>query len=141
VPYVFVVDAAAHIEIGLPVTNATELDFGATRISVLRTAAVAGDAAAPNPAYRTPALGVEVDFGTWHGERRVLLPERAMVDDRAVGVRMQRGIDCTAPEPSGHFELPINDAASARKLTLEGAWVQVRGPWRIRFALPEGIPA
>jgi len=85
--------------------------------------------------HRSPALGVHLDVGHWHDDRRVLLPLRCTVDGRAAHVRFPDGgaIDCTAPRPVSYFEIPVETPEAVKAIQLESAIVQIRGPWLIPF--------
>ncbi len=137
VPYVFVEEPEATEALALPVTSPVEARLGRYRIRVLATARVEGNPGAGNAAYREPALAVDLDLGGWHGDRRVLLPGRILVDDDlcGVGYRLQRGMNATEPEPVDRLEVMGDRPLTGKTLAFTYPSIQVRGPWRIRFPL------
>jgi hypothetical protein len=137
VPYVFVEDAAATTEtLPLPVTSPVETRLGRYGIRVLGTARVEGNPRARYPIHQQPALGVRLDLGGWHGDRRILLPGRPLVDGDFcnIGYRLS-GLDTRQPEPVDGLEITGDRALAGKTLGFTRPSIQVRGPWRIRFAV------
>jgi hypothetical protein len=133
VPYVFVEDAAATTEtLPLPVTSPVETRVGRYGIRVLRTVGVPANPRARAIHRQEPALGVDLDLGGWHGDRRVLLPGRPHIE--GYGYRLP-GLDMRRPEPVDRIEITGDRALAAKTLGFTRPTVQVRGPWRIRFPL------
>jgi len=81
-----------------------------------------------------PALAVRLHLGGWQGDRRMLFPSRGLVDGSDLGLGYGNGIKATAPEPVDAIEIRMPDPNAPKMLTLIAPIVQVRGPWRIRFA-------
>jgi hypothetical protein len=138
VPYVFVEDAAATTEtLSLPVTSPVETRLGHYGIRVLGTARVDGNPRARYATHQEPAIGVDLDLGGWHGDRRVLLPGRPLVDGDFcnVGYRLTGMMDAKRPEPVDRLEITGDRALAAKTLGFTRPSIQVRGPWRIRFSL------
>jgi hypothetical protein len=133
VPYVTVEEAKAPVVLRLPVTEPTPVAFGRYAIRVLST-----DEAPDSPRRRNfgPALAVRLDLGDWMGDRRVLYPSGVLVDGNNWGMGYGDGINSTAPEPVKTVEVRMPDPSAPKLLTLIAPVVQVRGPWRIRFARP-----
>ena len=129
VPFVFVDDEAGKIELDLPVIVPVEATLDRRTVRVLSTA----EADRSNPWNRGPALGVSLDLGGWHGDRRVLKPLGVAVDGKPRGMSYGRGINSVAPEPVDYVETPLEKPLEAKHLALTGATVQVRGPWRVKF--------
>ncbi|MGH2492564.1 MAG: hypothetical protein ACRDF9_13785 [Candidatus Limnocylindria bacterium] len=136
VPYVFVEESATTDALALPVTSPVEARLGRYPIRVLATTRVEADSGAGNVAYHEPALGVDLDLGGWHGDRRVLLPGRILVgrDFRRVGYRLPGTMNYTRPEPVDRLEL-TGDPLTAKTLGFTHPTIQIRGPWRLRFSL------
>jgi hypothetical protein len=133
VPYVFVEDAAATTEtLALPVTSPVETRLGRYGIRVL-AAAVEANPRARNVTAQEPALRVDLDLGGWHGDRRVLLPGRPLVDGDFcnVGYRLTGMMDAKRPEPVDRLEITGDRALTAKTLGFAHPSIQVRGPWRI----------
>jgi hypothetical protein len=125
-------DRQVRVDIALPVTSPAKVMFGDYPITVVASAPVPDNPGAP-ARHRGPGLGFDLDLGSWQGDRRVLVPTYVVVDDRTSGFRYTKMFRMSAPEPVDRLEVPMQDAQDARKLTLCGPTVQVRGPWRIRF--------
>jgi hypothetical protein len=137
VPYVFVEEPKTTTEsLPLPVTSPVETRLGRHAIRVLETARVLADPRARSTHYQQPALGVHLDLGGWHGDRRVLLPGGPLVDGDFcnIGYRMP-GLDMRRPEPLDRLDITGDRALAAKTLGFRRPTIQVRGPWRIRFAL------
>jgi hypothetical protein len=137
VPYVFVEESESTQALPLPVTGPLETRLGRYGIRVLGTARVP-----PNPRARTlnhqeAALRVDLDLGGWQGDRRVLLPGMPVVDGDScnVGYRIPGMMDMRRPEPVDRIEITGDRALAAKTLGFKRPSIQVRGPWRIRFAL------
>lgn len=137
VPYVFVEEAKATTEtFSLPVTSPIDLRLGRNAIRILSTARVPANPRARSIHYQQPALGVELDLGGWRGDRRVVLPGAPLIDGDFcnLGYRMP-GLDMRRPEPVDRIDITGDRVLAAKTLSLRRPTVQVRGPWRIRFAL------
>jgi hypothetical protein len=138
VPYVFVEESATTTEtLALPVTTPVEMRLGRYGIRVLATGRVAANPrAAPSIRYQQPALGVELDLGGWHGDRRVLLPGAPLIDGDFcnIGYRMS-GLDMRQPEPLNRLDITGDRVPAAKTLSFRRPSIQVRGPWRLRFAV------
>ena len=129
VPFVFVDAEAGRVELDLPVAEPVTGSLDRSTIRVLSTA----EADRSNPWNRGPALGISLDLGGWHGDRRVLKPLELQVDGEPRGMSLGRGMNSVAPEPLDYIETRLEKPLEAKHLTLIGASVQVRGPWRVRF--------
>lgn len=133
VPFVTVQEAKVPVEIGLPVAEPTAVQLGRYAISVL------GSGEAPDSLRRQnfgPALAVRLDLGGWQGDRRVLFPAGVLVDGKDLGMGWGNGINGTRPEPVDTIEVRMPDPTSVKVLTLLAPVTQVRGPWRVRFRIP-----
>lgn len=129
VPFVFVDIEDGRVELDLPVAEPVTASLDRSRVRVLSTA----EADRSNPWNHGPALGVSLDLGGWHGDRRVLKPLELQVDGQRCGMSLGGGMNSVAPEPLGYIETRLEKPLEAKHLTLIGATVQVRGPWRVRF--------
>jgi hypothetical protein len=137
VPYVFVEEVNATTEtFRLPVTSPVDLRLGRNAIRILSTARVPANPRARSIHYQQPALGVELDLGGWRGDRRVVLPGAPLVDGDFcnIGYRMM-ALDMRRPEPLDRLDITGDRLPAARTLSFKRPTIQVRGPWRIRFAL------
>lgn len=137
VPYVFVEEPELMQAIPLPVASPVEARLGRYQIRVLATARVEADPRARGASYREPAVGVDLDLGGWHGDRRVLTPGRILVDGVfcASRYRLPGTMNATQPEPVDRVELTGDRVFAAKTLSFSNPSIQVRGPWRIRFSL------
>ena len=136
VPYLFVEDSGGTEPIRLPVTSPVEAQFGRYQIRVLATAGVANPRAR-KATFGEPALGVDLDLGGWHRDRRVLLPGRILIDNdfRDVGYRLPGIMNGTRPEPVERLEIIGDRVLTAKTLGFTRPRVQIRGPWRISFPI------
>jgi hypothetical protein len=137
VPYVFVEDPGSTEAIPLPVTSPAEAPLGRYRVRVLATARVAATSRARNATFGQPALGVDLDLGGWHGDRRVVLPGRPLLDGDQfnIGYRLAGMMNAAVPEPVDRLEITGDRALTAKTIGFTRPSVQVRGPWRIAFRL------
>ena len=129
VPFVYSDVAFAPVPIALPVVTPVEATLGPYPIRVLSTGP------SPDSLRRRnfgPALAVTLDLGGWRGDRRVLLPSRIRVDGMDRGIGYGNGINATDPQPIDTIEIRP-EPESPSMVTFEGATVQVRGPWSVRF--------
>lgn len=133
VPFVTIEEAKAPVVVHLPVTEPMALTFGRYAIRIVSTGA-----APDSPRQRNfgPALAVRLDLGGWQGDRRVLYPSGVLVDGNNLGMGYGNGINSTAPEPVDTIEVRMPDPSAPKLLTLIAPVVQVRGPWRVKFARP-----
>ena len=134
VPFAYVRDRQARVDVELPVTTPAKVMFGDLPITVVASAPVPDNPGA-TARHRGPGLGFDLDLGSWQGDRRVLVPTYVVVDDRTSGHRYTKMFRMSAPEPVDRLEVPMDNAQDARKLTLCGPTIQVRGPWRVRFPI------
>jgi hypothetical protein len=131
VPYVIVEEADGVAEFDLPVTEPRALTFGAYPIRVLASGRVVRPPEVPARVV-WDGLSLELDLGSWQGERRLLMPGRVPVDGQDHGYRfgpVTPGVD----EPVKHLEIPLTDPTSAQRISFRYPTVQVRGPWTLRF--------
>jgi hypothetical protein len=137
VPYVYVEEQVTTNAVDLPVTTPVEMRLGRYGIRVLATMDVPGNPRARSLRFRDPALGVDVDLGGWHGDRRLLWTGPALIDGDFcnLGFRTQPGMDSRQPEPANRIEIFGDRALTGRTLAFRRPLVQVRGPWEIRIPL------
>lgn len=138
VPYVYVEEqVVTTIAVDLPVTTPIEMRLGRYGIRVLATMRVPGNPRVASPRFREAALGVDVDLGGWHGDRRVLWPGLALIDGDFcnLGVRTLPGMDMRQPEPATRIEIFGDRALTGRTLAFQRPLIQVRGPWKFRIPL------
>ena len=129
VPFVYVVAITDAVDVPLPVTEPVEATLGDHRIRVLATGP------APDSLRRKnfgPALQISLDLGDWQGDRRILFPQRVLVDEKDRGVGYGNGLNATDPAPITALEVRP-EPESPKTLRLQHALVQVRGPWTVRF--------
>jgi hypothetical protein len=138
VPFVCAEEAKAPVVVRLPVVDPIPVTFGRYAIRVLSSGA-----APDSPRRRNfgPALAVRLDLGGWQGDRRMLFPSGVLVDGNDLGLGYGNGINATAPEPVDTIEVRMPDPNAPKVLTLIGPVAQVRGPWRVRFAVPSAQEA
>jgi hypothetical protein len=137
VPYIFVEEPSTTAEaLPLPVTSPAQMQLGRYAIRVLETAHVPANPRARASHYQEPALGVRLDLGGWDGDRRILLPGGPLIDGdfRNIGYRLS-GMDMRWPEAVDRIEITGDRAPAAKTLAFTRPSIQVRGPWRIRFAV------
>jgi len=137
VPYIYVEEQVTTQAVDLPVTTPVDMRLGRYGIRVLATVRVPGDPRARSPRFRESALGVDVDLGGWHGDRRLLSPGRVLIDGDLcnLGYRSQPGMDSRQPEPPQRIEIFGSRALTGKTLAFQRPLVQVRGPWRLRIPL------
>lgn len=137
VPYVFVEESETTTEtLALPVTSPVEMRLGRYGIRVVATGAVSANRRARSIHYQQPALGVELDLGGWHGDRRVLLPGAPLIDGDFCNIGyLMLGLDMRQPQPLDRLEITGDRVPAAKTLSFRRPTIQVRGRWRIRFAL------
>lgn len=139
VPYVIVEEPVRTDAVTLPVATPVAVSLGRYPIRILGTR-VHGSAKARTVADRPPRLGVDLDMGGWHGDRRVVLPGRPIVDGFDHGVSYgPRWLDARQPEPVDRLYLGGSRALGATSLAFTRPTVQVRGPWQISFPVAQRI--
>jgi hypothetical protein len=111
--------------------------LGRYGIRVLATRRVPGNPTTTSPRLREDSLGVDVDLGGWHGDRRLLWPGSPVIDGDFcnLGFRTGRGMDMRRPEPANQIEISGDRALTGRTLAFRRPLVQVRGPWIFRIRL------
>ena len=129
VPFVYVDRLDGEVRIALPLREPIAGSLGGCAMRVLSTA----EADASKPWHHGAALGIALDLGGWQGERRLLKPHHLAVGGKPCGMGYGRGMSAVAPEPLDYIEARLQKPLEATELTLMGATVQVRGPWRVRF--------
>jgi hypothetical protein len=137
IPYVYVEEQVTTSAVDLPVTSPIDLRLGRYGIRVLGTGRVPGNPTARSPRLREAALGVDVDLGGWHGDRRLLWPGPALIDGDFcnLGFRTQPGMDMRQPEPANRIEIYGDRVLTGRTLAFRRPLIQVRGPWKFRIPL------
>jgi hypothetical protein len=137
VPYVYVEEQVTASTVDLPVTTPVEMRLGRYGIRVLATERIPGNPSARSPRFREAALGVDVDLGGWHGDRRLLWPGPALIDGDFcnLGFRTRPGMDMRQPEPANRIEIFGDRALIGRTLAFRRPLIQVRGPWTFRIPL------
>ena len=137
IPYIYVEEQVTTDAVDLPVAKPVEMRIGRYGIRVLKSARVPGDPQARSLRFREAALGVDVDLGGWHRDRRLLWPGRALIDGDFcnLGFRTKPGMDSRQPEPAQRVEIFGSRALSGKTLAFQRPLVQIRGPWRIRIPL------
>ncbi len=131
VPYVIVEEAEGVADIDLPLTEPRALAFGPYPIRVLASGRVVRPPELPAH-VAWDGLSLELDLGSWHGDRRLLMPGRVPVDGQDYGYRFG-AVTPGVNEPAKHLEIPLSDPTSARRISFRYPTVQVRGPWTLRF--------
>lgn len=137
VPYVFL-EEEGRLELALPLTSPLTARLGRHTVRIFGTDTVPALPETGSFPYRGPGIGVDIDFGGWQDDRRVLMPGRVTVDGGGGGLRFGRAFkfDMRDPEPVDYFEVPASRPLDAKTMTLACPMVQVRGPWTVRFAIP-----
>jgi hypothetical protein len=139
VPFVCVDEMEHEVEVELPVSRPTDLHLGPYPIRMLASRR----AESTDPSAPGPTLVLEFDLLGWHGDRRILTFARPInVDGECPGGSLRGpAMKAGEPQPMHTLEIPLKDPSAARRLTLAGPTVQVRGPWRIRFERPRVSPS
>ena len=137
VPYIYVEEEVRTEAVDLPVAIPVDLPLGRYGIRVVGTALVPGNPRAHSPRFHEASLGVDVDLGGWHGDRRLLWPGPALLDGDFcnLGFRTEPGMDMRQPEPAMRVVISGARALTGMTLAFHRPLVQVRGPWRIRIPL------
>lgn len=131
VPFVYVSEQLTKVEVALPVTAPVATTLGPYPIRILPTGP-----APDSPRRRNfgPALSIPLDLGGWQGDRRIIYPMRIQIDGVDRGIGYGNGINAADPTPVDTLEVRPEPEAP-KTLTLSGGTIQVRGPWRVRFAI------
>jgi hypothetical protein len=108
-----------------PIT--VELAGAETRVLVTREAEL--------PGSRGSAIAVDLDVSTWYADRRVIAPLGVKLDGRDAGISWDKGLHGPSPEPAPSVLVPCATPSAPHVLSLRGAFVQLRGPWRIPIAV------
>lgn len=132
VPFVCAVDREARIEFDTPVTTPFDVAFSDIPVRVLGT----DRPDASDRRHGGAAIGVTFDWGGWHGDRRVVMPEMPRVDGQMVGLGFGRGILATEPTTLDYVTVATQKPDAPHSVSFQGAVLQLRGPWRIRFTRP-----
>jgi hypothetical protein len=131
VPYVCANDhTTTSADIALPLREplTVELAGAETRLLATREAEL--------PGSRGSAIAVDLDVSRWYGDRRVIAPLGAKLDGRDAGISWgNKGLHGPSPEPTPSVLVPCATPSEPHVLTLRGAFVQLRGPWRIPIAV------
>jgi hypothetical protein len=127
VPYVCADDHTTSAEIALPVGEPVTVELAGADMRILATRE------AELPGSRGPAVAVDLDVSTWYHDRRVIAPLNASLDGQQCGISWGNGLNGPAPESAPYILVPCAAPSDARALTLRGAFVQLRGPWRIQI--------
>jgi hypothetical protein len=131
VPFVYVSEQLTKVEVALPVSEPVGATLGPYPIRILPT----GEAPdSPRRRNFGPALSIPLDLGGWQGDRRIIYPMRVQVDGVDRGIGYGNGINAADPTPIETLEVRP-EPESPKVLTLSGGTIQVRGPWRVRFAI------
>jgi hypothetical protein len=130
VPYVCANDhTTTSVDIALPVREPTTVELAGAETRLLATRE------AELPGSRGSAIAVDLDVSRWYGDRRVIAPLGAKLDGRDAGISWDKGLHGPSPEPAPSVLVPCATPLEPHVLTLRGAFVQLRGPWRIPIAV------
>jgi hypothetical protein len=133
VPSVVVEESDATLEFAVPMDDSREVLFGPYPMR-LGPASLTHDLIAPPG--KPPEHGLRFVLGPlgWHEDRRALRPMRILLD----GVEHKGFGWGWHPDPDmRNFTVTLKPGASPRTVTLARPMVSIRGPWEIRFELPE----
>ena len=127
IPFACVDDLRGELAIDLPVQKPLSAVLGRNAVRVLSSQV----SHVPDGATPGPALAFDLDLGEWHDDWRVIKPYCAEVDGAPAPIVWESlG---TEPTPSAFIRVRSDRAGDARRVTLRGATVQVRGPWILSF--------
>jgi hypothetical protein len=130
VPTICFDDPDPRLEIDLPVDAPIAGMFGSYPVRVLASREVE----IARGAHRGQAVALDLDLTATHDGRRVLKPWQVKVDGKPGGYSFGgRGLYAPAPEPLGLIEVHQVGTEPPKRVTLSGATVQARGPWRVQF--------
>ena len=131
VPYVCANDhTTTTVDIALPLREATTVELAGAETRLLATRE------AELPGSRGPAIAVDLDVSGWFGDRRVIAPLGAKLDGQDAGMSWgSKGLHGPSPEPTPSVLVPCATPLDPHVLRLRGAFVQLRGPWRIPIAV------
>lgn len=131
VPYVCATDdTTTCADIALPVREPITIELAGAEMRLLATRE------AQLPGSRGSAIAVDLDVSTWYGDRRVIAPLGAKLDGRDAGMSWgDKGLHGPSPEPASTVLVPCATPSEPHVLILRGAFVQLRGPWRIPIAV------
>ena len=130
VPSIWFDDPDPRLEIDLPVDAPITASLGPYPIRVRASRQIE---IARGP-HRVQAIALDLDLAGEQNEARVLKPWQVMTDGEPGGYSFGgRGIHGPAPEPLDLIEVHLKGTAPPKRVTLVGATVQARGPWRVAF--------
>jgi hypothetical protein len=129
IPFAYLDCPTGRVDLDLPVREPVLGTLGRNVVHILRTRVSQATTGGLPP---EPTIAIDVNLGGWQDDWRVLKPYHAELDGVSLG-RFIWQMSASDPEPPQVIELPTAQALEARRLTLRGATVQVRGPWRLRF--------
>lgn len=131
VPYVCANDhMATSADIAVPLREpiTVELAGAETRLLATREGEM--------PGSRGSAIAVDLDGSTWYHDRRVIAPLGAKLDGIGTGISWgDKGLHGPSPQPASSVLVPCATPSEPHLLALRGAYVQLRGPWRIPIAI------
>jgi len=134
IPFAYLDDPSGRIDLNLPVRAPVigTLGRNTARVLATRTSAATVDR------WSGPTIAIDVDLGGWQDDWRVLKPCQAELDGASPG-QMIWHMRASDPQPPQFIELPVALPLEPKRLTLRGATVQIRGPWRLRFSRRRGL--
>lgn len=133
VPVICFDDGGPTANIDLPVAAPITVMVGPYPIRVLQSREVE----ITRGPHKMKAIALDLDDSVSEGDLRVLKPRQVKVDGQLGGYSYGgQGIYAPSPKSLKLIEIHLNGPEPPKGVTLVGATVQARGPWRIEFARP-----
>lgn len=133
IPSVCFDDSRPTLDIDLPVVSPIEARFGSYPIRITS----ANPVTVTRGGRAVTVVALEVELGSVDNELCVIHPTRAMADGKMTGAGWgSHGIYAPSPQPTKTVEVYYTGDTPPRRITLIGATIRARGPWRVSFQRP-----
>ena len=133
IPSVCFDDSRPALDIDLPVDAPIDARFGNYAIRITSANAVT----VKRGGRDVSVVALDVELGSVEDDLCVLYPTRAKADGKMTGAGWgSHGIYGPSPQPTKVVEVYYAGETPPKRITLNGATIRARGPWRITFARP-----
>jgi hypothetical protein len=133
IPSVCFDDTRPSLDVELPVESPRDARLGTYPVRILASRS----GLVTRGPRSMPAVTLDVDLGTEDDETCVIKPAAVEGDGRMWGMGYGgQGIHGPSPRPVRTVEIFYQADAAPQRVTLKGATIRARGPWRISFDRP-----
>ena len=133
VPSVCLQDAGGELDIDLPIAAPIDGRLGDHPIRVNS----AKQATVTRGGRSVDVIALDVDLGSVDDELCVIHPMMAKADGEMCGIGWgSHGIYAPSPQPTKTVEVYPRGETLPKRITLSGASIRARGPWRVSFPRP-----